>query len=81
MTIPPLANGMPRVYWNEASGVKVRFSAIITEDAPLYLMAGDSGLELVFEPTAGPDGFLRGACIIRAKRIAPAPTITVTEAP
>jgi len=51
--IPSLDNGMPRVDW-EAPGARridgaPSFTAIITEKAPITLLAGDSGCELVFE--------------------------------
>jgi hypothetical protein len=48
--VPPFPNGMPRVDWDASQGPGARFSVLLAEDEPLHVMAGDSGLELVYAP-------------------------------
>jgi hypothetical protein len=61
--VPPLANGMPRVDYDPASPEE-RFTAIVTDDEPIFLLAGDSDHVLVFESVSG----FPSAAVVRAVR-------------
>ncbi len=77
-TIPPLDNGLPRVDWvaDTPSGVP-EFSALVAEDAPIFLLATDAGLELVVEPGPIVDGRQIGVTVRAVRRADPLATFTV----
>jgi hypothetical protein len=74
--VPPFSNGMPRVLWDDSDPTQPPLTILVTEKAGASLMAADSGL-LLESRYRGGSGVGSSLVEVTARRIAPAPTLTV----